>query len=81
MIMDNELLRIDCFGVEIASLGWDAHRSITRFQFNANYLDSGRWVNLFPSTGILKRVEYVQVFNRFNNEAFRGLPPMIAETV
>lgn len=79
--MENELLRIDCFGVEIASLGWDSHRSLSRFQFNSDYLDSGQWMNLFPATGILKRVEYVQVFNHFNNEAFRGLPPMIADSL
>ena len=79
--MENELLRIDCFGVEIASLGWESHRSLSRFQFNADYLDSGQWMNLFPATGILKRVEYVQVFNHFNNEAFRGLPPMIADSL
>lgn len=79
--MENELLRIDCFGIEIASLGWDSHRSLSRFQFNADYLESGQWMNLFPATGILKRVEYVQVFNQFNNEAFRGLPPMVADSL
>lgn len=79
--MDNDLLRIDCFGTEIASLGWDQHRAVSRFQFNSNYLESRQWLNLFPATGILKRVNHVQVFNRFNNEHFRGLPPMIADAL
>jgi serine/threonine-protein kinase HipA len=36
---------------------------------------------LFPSTGILKRTPQVQVFSQFNSETFRGLPPMIADSL
>lgn len=79
--MDNELIRIDCFGTEIASLGWDNNRALSRFQFSAAYLESGQYTKLFPATGIIKRVRHVQVFSRFNNEHFRGLPPMIADAL
>lgn len=77
----NEIISVFCFDVEIGRLGFDVDQSKSSFQYNPEFLDSGRFKNIFPPTGILKRTSQTQVFDRFNNETFRGLPPMIADSL
>jgi serine/threonine-protein kinase HipA len=77
----NEIINVFCFGTEIGRLGFDEHQNKSSFQFNAEFLNSNRFLNLFPQTGIIKRTPQVQLFSQFNNDTFRGLPPMIADSL
>ena len=77
----NDIITVFCFGQEIGRLGFDENQQKSSFQYNPEFLQSGRFHNLFPLTGILKRTPQVQVFSHFNSETFRGLPPMIADSL
>jgi serine/threonine-protein kinase HipA len=77
----NDIITVFCFGQEIGRLGFDENQQKSSFQYNPEFLQSERFNNLFPSTGILKRTPQVQVFSQFNSETFRGLPPMIADSL
>lgn len=80
-MMHNEIISVYCFGQEIGRLGFDEHQQKSSFQFNPDFLQSDRFVHLFPATGIFKRTSKVQVFNQYNTESFRGLPPFIADSL
>lgn len=80
-MMHNEIISVFCFGQEIGRLGFDEHQQKSSFQFNPDFLQSDRFVHLFPATGIFKRSSKVQVFNQYNTETFRGLPPFIADSL
>ena len=75
----NKFIVVHCFGMEIARIGYDENAKKTIFQYHKDYLESGAYPNLFPL--IIKRTKAAQVFTEFNNEAFRGLPPMIADSL
>ena len=77
----NDIIRVCCFGQEIGRLGFDEHQHKSSFQYNPEFLKSERFHNLFPATGILKRTPQVQLFSQYNSETFRGLPPMIADSL
>jgi serine/threonine-protein kinase HipA len=77
----NEIITVYCFNEEIGKLGFDENQQTSSFQYNPDFLNKGRFVNLFPATGIVKRIPQTQLFNRFNSETFRGLPPMIADSL
>lgn len=77
----NEIVTVFCFGEEIGRIGFNEHLNRSSFQYNPDYLESNRFEHLFPQTGILKRVPQVQLFSQFNSETFRGLPPMIADSL
>lgn len=73
------LIAVDVFGIEIGKLGYDADKKKCYFQYNAEFLDSGKFSSVFPF--IFKRIKPVQVFTQFEGETFRGLPPMIADSL
>jgi serine/threonine-protein kinase HipA len=77
----NEIISVFCFGQEIGRIGYDADQHRSSFQYHPDFLQSNRYTHLFPQTGILKRVPQVQIFSQFNSETFRGLPPMIADSL
>lgn len=77
----NDIITVFCFGQEIGRLGFDEHQKKSSFQYNSEFLQSNRFYNLFPVTGILKRTAQVQVFSQYNSETFRGLPPLIADSL
>lgn len=77
----NEIINVFCFGTEIGRIGFDEHQQKSSFQYNPEFLKTNTYLNLFPETGILKRVNQNQVFSNYNNETFRGLPPMIADSL
>lgn len=79
--MKNEIITVFCFGQEIGRLGFDEHQKKSSFQYNPDFLQSARFVQLFPATGIFKRTSKVQVFTQYHTETFRGLPPMIADSL
>ena len=77
----NDLINVECFGEKIGRVGFDEQANKSYFQYYPDYLQSGKYQNLFPETGIIKRIPQPQVFTRFNNETFRGLPPQIADSL
>ncbi len=77
----NDIIAVYCFDQEIGRIGLDEDQHRSSFQYNPEFLQSNQFQNLFPQTGILKRVPQVQLFDQFNAETFRGLPPMIADSL
>jgi serine/threonine-protein kinase HipA len=77
----NEISSVFCFGHEIGRVGFEENLHRSSFQYNPEFLLRNQFLNLFPQTGIIKRVPQVQLFDQFNSETFRGLPPMIADSL
>jgi len=77
----NQLIEVWCFGQEIGRLGMDENQRQSYFQYHPDFLKKDQFRQLFPQTGIIKRVTSVQVFKQYFNETFRGLPPMIADSL
>jgi serine/threonine-protein kinase HipA len=75
----NNLITVYCFGVELGRLGFDENRGASFFQYNEAFLQTGRYQRLFPL--IIRRIKQTQVFDKYNNDTFRGLPPMIADSL
>lgn len=75
----NNLISIHCFGEEVGRLGFDPDRGASFFQYNEKFLGMEKYRNLFPL--IFRRIKQTQVFDKFNNDTFRGLPPMIADSL
>ncbi|RYD57313.1 MAG: type II toxin-antitoxin system HipA family toxin [Sphingobacteriales bacterium] len=75
----NKLITLHCFDEEVGLLGFDENRGASSFQYNEAFLSSGKYSRLFPF--VFKRTKQTQVFDRYNNGTFRGLPPMIADSL
>lgn len=75
----NKVIDVIIFGVEIGKLGYDEDRGRSYFQYNPAFLESEKYINIFPF--IFKRIKSVQVFTEFQSETFQGLPPMIADSL
>jgi len=77
----HEVISVFCFGEEIGRLGFDEKQLKSSFQFHPEFLEKSSYKNLYPPTGILKRIPQTQVFTQFNTDTFRGVPPMIADSL
>jgi serine/threonine-protein kinase HipA len=75
----NNIIDLHCFGIEIGRIGFDENGRKSFFQYNPVFLKSRQYDQLFPL--IFKKTEATQVFSQFNNDTFRGLPPMIADSL
>jgi serine/threonine-protein kinase HipA len=75
----DKLIEIIVFGIEIGKLGYDVDLRKCIFQYNPDFLDSGKYSRLFPY--VFRRIKPVQVFTEFEGETFKGLPPMIADSL
>ncbi|WP_019038322.1 type II toxin-antitoxin system HipA family toxin [Psychroflexus tropicus] len=75
----NKIIDVILFGQEIGKVGYDIDKQASYFQYNPAYLESNQYSKIFPY--IFKRIKPVQVFNQFEGETFRGLPPMIADSL
>jgi serine/threonine-protein kinase HipA len=75
----NNLITVRCFGLEIGRLGFDVHRGASFFQYNEAFLRQDRYQHLFPL--VFRRIRQTQVFDQYNNDTFRGLPPAIADSL
>ena len=72
-------IEVRIFGIEIGKLDYDTNQRVCYFQYHPDFLDSKMYSKLFPY--IFKRVTNVQVFSQYEGETFRGLPPMIADSL
>jgi serine/threonine-protein kinase HipA len=74
-----KIIQVIAFGLEIGKLGYDMDQKRAVFQYNPDFLSSGKYLNLFPF--IFRRVEQAQVFTEYHSDTFQGLPPMIADSL
>jgi serine/threonine-protein kinase HipA len=75
----NNIIALYCFDHEIGKIGFDEQLNKSFFQYHPDFLKSGQYRQLFPL--LIKRIEQTQVFDKFNNDLFRGLPPVIADSL
>ncbi|HTN17691.1 MAG TPA: type II toxin-antitoxin system HipA family toxin, partial [Chitinophagaceae bacterium] len=75
----NNLITVCSFGLEIGRLGFDENRGASFFQYNEAFLQQDRYNRMFPL--LLRRIRPTQVFDQYNNDTFRGLAPMIADSL
>jgi len=75
----DKIIDIIAFGLEIGKLGYDLDQGKSLFQYNPEFLDSGKYSKLFPF--IFKRTKQAQVFTEYQQDTFQGLPPMIADSL
>ncbi|TYC14777.1 type II toxin-antitoxin system HipA family toxin [Bizionia gelidisalsuginis] len=75
----DKIIDIMAFGLEIGKLGYDIDQRKSFFQYNPDFLDSGKYSNLLPF--IFKHTKQAQVFTEYQQDTFQGLPPMIADSL
>lgn len=75
----DKIIDVIAFGQEIGKLGYDLDQGKSFFQYNPEFLDSGKYSKLFPF--IFKRTKPAQVFTEYQQDTFQGLPPMIADSL
>jgi len=75
----DKIIDVIIFGQEIGKLGYDLNQGKSFFQYNPDFLASGKYSRLFPF--IFKRTKPAQVFTEFQQDTFQGLPPMIADSL
>ena len=75
----NQIISINFQGIEIGKIGYDENQRKSSFQYNPEFLESNSYKKIFPY--VIRRTSNVQVFSEFEGETFRGLPPMIADSL
>lgn len=77
----NQMINVNLFGQEIGRIGLEENEKKSSFQYNPTFLKRNALKNIFPNTGIIKRTDYVQIFNQFDNQTFKGIPPQFADSL
>jgi len=75
----NQIISVHFQGLEIGKIGYDENQRKSSFQYNPTFLEMDLYKRLFPY--VIRRSSNVQVFSEFEGETFRGLPPMIADSL
>ncbi len=75
----NLIIEVQLFGQEIGKVGYDVDKRTSYFQYHPEFLESNTYTKIFPY--VIKRIKPVQVFTQYEGETFRGLPPMIADSL
>lgn len=75
----NNIIQVYLFDTEVGKLGYDVDKRTSYFQYSPGFLDSNNFTRIFPY--IFKRIKPVQVFTKYEGETFRGLPPMMADSL
>lgn len=75
----DKIIDVIAFGQEIGKLGYDIDQGKSFYQYNPDFLESGKYSKLFPF--IFKRTKPAQVFTEYQQDTFQGLPPMIADSL
>ena len=75
----NQIISVHFNGLEIGKIGYDEDQRKSSFQYNPEFLELDSYKRLFPY--VIRRSANVQVFSEFEGETFRGLPPMIADSL
>ncbi|MBU8882335.1 type II toxin-antitoxin system HipA family toxin [Kaistella sp. DKR-2] len=75
----NQIISVHFQGLEIGKIGYDEDQRKSSFQYNPAFLELDRYKRLFPY--IIRRSPHVQIFSEYEGETFRGLPPVIADSL
>ncbi len=75
----NQIISVNFQGIEIGKIGYDENQRKSTFQYNPQFLETNLFKKIFPY--VIRRTPNVQVFSEFEGETFRGLPPMIADSL
>jgi serine/threonine-protein kinase HipA len=75
----NNIIQVWAFGVEIGRLGYDIDQKKSYFQYNSDFLEADKYANMFPF--IFRKSKSIQVFTQYDGDTFKGLPPMIADSL
>lgn len=75
----NQIISVLYKDIEIGKISYDADQRKSFFQYQPDFLNSNLYKKLFPY--IIRRASNVQVFSEFEGDTFRGLPPMIADSL
>lgn len=75
----NDIVSIHLFEDQIGKLGYDPNQKKCFFQYNPDYLQQSARTHIFPY--VIKRIRPTQVFTQFEGPTFKGLPPMIADSL
>ena len=75
----NQIISVNFQGIEIGKIGYDENQRKSTFQYNPQFLESNQFKKIFPY--VIRRTSNVQVYSEFEGETFRGLPPMIADSL
>lgn len=75
----NQIISVCFRDLEIGKIGYDEDRKKSSFQYNPDFLETGLYKKIFPF--IIRRSPNTQVYSEFEGETFRGLPPMIADSL
>ncbi len=67
------------FDMEVGKIGFDENRRASYFQYHPEFLSDDNYLNLFPL--IIRKQLQTQVFDRYNTQTFRGLPPPVADSL
>jgi serine/threonine-protein kinase HipA len=75
----NHIISVYFQGEEIGKLAVDENGGRSFFQYHDAFLNQGKWSHLIPIE--IKRIKQTQVFSRNNNDTFRGLPAVFADSL
>ncbi|MDR6564343.1 MULTISPECIES: type II toxin-antitoxin system HipA family toxin [unclassified Arcicella] len=75
----NSIIEVWAFGTELGKLGYNIDQRKCYFQYSPQFLESWPYPRMFPF--IFKKIRAVQVFTEYEGSTFKGLPPMIADSL
>lgn len=75
----NQIISVHFQGIEVGKIGYDEDQRKSSFQYHPAFLELDLYKRLFPY--VIRRSPNIQVFSEFEGETFRGLPPMIADSL
>lgn len=74
----NQIISVFYQGIEVGKLGYDEDKRKASFQYHPSFIDD-HYKSLFPF--VIRKTKNVQLFDEYAGETFRGLPPMIADSL
>lgn len=74
----NQIISVYYQSIEVGKLGYDEDKRKASFQYNPKFVDDS-FKNLFPF--LIRKTKNVQLFDQYSGETFRGLPPVIADSL
>ncbi|SEJ35245.1 serine/threonine-protein kinase HipA [Myroides marinus] len=74
----NQIISVYYQSIEVGKLGYDEDKRKASFQYNPKFVEAS-FKNLFPF--LIRKTKNVQLFDQYSGETFRGLPPVIADSL
>ncbi len=75
----NQIIKVIYKATEVGKVGYDENLRKSTFQYHPDFLTTEPFPLLFPY--LIRPVKMAQTFSGLENETFRGLPPMIADSL